>query len=81
MANSTPYTTITKMENALEDILEKTRLPYPNNRTNGGDWRIGHSKRATITNPIYAQNDFFRYMRSYGSWWILVRGGQFNIAI
>uniref|UniRef100_A0A914NC45 Candidate secreted effector n=1 Tax=Meloidogyne incognita TaxID=6306 RepID=A0A914NC45_MELIC len=69
------------MENAVEDILEKTRISHSNNRTNGRIRTTRRPTRPTIPNSVYAQNDRIRYMRSHSCWWIMVCGSESNIAI
>jgi hypothetical protein len=75
MALPTPHTANTKVENAMEDILEAARLPRSKYRTNGGNARTLRSTKPTFSPSIHDSDDSFHYMRPHSCWWVLVCRG------
>lgn len=81
MANTTPHSADTKMENAMEDVLAKTLSNPQNNSSNGGNTTAYNSAKSAFSRTVYDSNDQLRHLRPDYRRRILVRGSQYDFAI
>jgi hypothetical protein len=81
MALPTPHPTITKVENALGDLLATTRLPHPHHRADGRNTRPARASKPTLAHPTHAANDGCRNLRAHHRRRIMVCGSQYDFAV
>lgn len=81
MALPAPYSANTKMEHALGDFLEKTRLLGTKHSANGRITRPHGSSQPALAHTIFHQDDNFYHLRPYNRWRIMVRRSQHDLAV